>query len=338
MVGRFCISKQEREGKMELVIITGNANRDLAKKVCGILHVELGKATVGRFADNEVDVTLPDVRGRHVVIFQPTPPPAENWLEVILMADTAVSSSAEEVTVFMPYMGYARQDRKAKPHCPISARAMIKALEAQQVDRLMTMDLHAGQEQGFTQLPFDHMYLSPALLEFHRDLPWKTDVVIVSPDAGGVTRARALAKNLGCGVAFIDKRRDGPNQSEVMHVVGEVKDKIAVVIDDMIDTAGTLTGGAEAIMSEGATEVHAVASHGVLSRNTDPTKDSIERLKNSPFKTVVLSDTIPIPEEKQFAHLHIVSCASLAAEMIRRVHNREPISPLFDEAFRWARK
>jgi ribose-phosphate pyrophosphokinase len=160
---------------MDLVVITGNANRPLAEEVGKILHskigIRLGEAIIRRFADGEVDPVIPEVRGRHVVIFQPTPPPAENWIEIILMADAAVSSSAEEVTVFMPYMGYARQDRKDKPHCPISARAMVKALEAQRIRRLMTMDLHAAQEQGFTQLPHDNMYLASTLLEFHRGLP-----------------------------------------------------------------------------------------------------------------------------------------------------------------------
>jgi ribose-phosphate pyrophosphokinase len=320
---------------MELVIITGNANRPLAERVCGILHTRLGEANAGRFADGEVDVSIPDVRGKHVVIFQSTPPPAENWVEIILMADAAKSGSAAEITVFMPYMGCARQDRKDKPHRPISARAMVKTLEAQQINRLMTIDLHAAQIQGFTQLPYDNMYLASTLLEFHRDLPWKTDVVIVSPDAGGVGRARAVAKKLGCEVAFIDKRREGPNQVEVMHVVGEVRGKIAVILDDMIDTAGSIAKGAEALAEEEATEVHAVATHGILSRNADPDKDSIERLKRSPLKTIVLSDTTPIPPEKRFDRMYIVSCAPIGAEMIRRVHNREPISPLFEEAFRW---
>jgi len=322
---------------MELVILTGNANRPLAEKMCEILHTKLGEAPVGRFADGEVDPNIPDVRGRHVIILQSTPPPAENWIEAILMSDAAKSGSAAEITVFMPYMGYTRQDRKDKPHRPISARAMVKALEAQQIDRLMTMDLHTAQIQGFTQLPFDNMYLASTLLEFHRDLPWKVGVVLVSPDTGGVTRARAVAKRLGCEIAFIDKRRDGPNESEVMHVVGEVRGKIAVVLDDMIDTAGSLAKGAQALVDEGATEVHAVASHGVLSRNKDPEKDSIERLKRSPLKTIIVSDTVLIPPEKQFNKLHIGTCAPLAAEMVRRVHNREPVSPLFEEAFRWVR-
>lgn len=322
---------------MEKVIITGSANRPLAETVCEILKAKLGEAPAGRFADGEVNVGVPDVRGKHVVIIQPTPPPAENWLEILFMADAATSGSAEEVTVFMPYMGYTRQDRKDKPHQPISARAMIRALAAMGINRLMTMDLHAAQIQGFTLLPFDNLYLASTLLEFHRDLPWKTGVVLVSPDAGGVTRARAVAKKLGCEIAFIDKRREGPNESEVMHVVGEVKGKIAVVLDDMIDTAGSLTKGAQAIMDERATEVHAVATHGVLSRNTDPAKDSIERLKQSPLRTIVVSDSILIPDDKKFDRMRIVSCAPLAAEMIRRVHNREPVSPLFEEAFRWVK-
>lgn len=322
---------------MELVIITGNANRPLAEKVCRILHTKLGEAFAGRFADGEVDAGGPNMRGKHVVILQPTPPPAENWIEIILMADAAISSSAEEVTVFMPYMGYSRQDRKDKPHRPISARAMIKAIEAQRIKRFMTMDLHTAQIQGFTSLPFENLYLASTLLEFHRNLPWKNGVVLVSPDAGGVGRVRAIAKRLGCEIAFIDKRRDGPNRSEVMHLVGEVKGKIAVMLDDMIDTAGSLVKGAEAIMNEGATEVHAVASHGVLSRNRDPEKDSICRLKRSPLKTVVVSDSLLITKDKKFSRLHVVSCAPLAAEMIRRVHNREPVSPLFEEAFRWAK-
>lgn len=321
---------------MERVVITGRAHPELAKNVCKILGTELGETIVEPFADDEVRVVLPEVRGRHVFILQPTPSPAENWLEILFMADAAVSSSAERVTVFMPYAGYARQDRKDQPHVPISFRAMIKALEAQRIDRLMTMDLHTSQEQAFTQLPFEHMYMSPILLGFHHNLPWKTGkVVLVSPDAGGVPRARAVAKKLGCDVAFIDKRRDGPNQSEVMHVVGEVKGRIALMLDDMIDTAGSLTKGAQALIDEGATETHAVATHGVLSRNDNPEKDSIERLKRSPLKTVVLSDTVPIPAEKRFDRMHIVSCAPLGAKMIRRVHHHEPVSPLFEEAFSW---
>jgi len=323
---------------MELVIITGNANRPLAEKVCDILHVELGDAKIGRFADGEVDVIIPNVRGKHVVILQPTPPPAENWIEVLLMADAARNSSAEEITVFMPYMGYTRQDRKDKPHRPISARAMIRALAAMEIDRLATLDLHTAQIQGFTLLPFDNLYLASTLLEYFRDLPWKTDVVLVASDTGGVARVRAIAKRLGCKIAFIDKRREGPNESEVMHVVGDVKDKIAVMVDDMIDTAGSLVKGASALVeNEKATKVFAVATHGVLSRNADPKKDSIERLKNSIIETVVVSDSLLIPPEKQFDRLKIVSCAPLVAEMIRRVHNREPVSPLFEEAFRWVK-
>lgn len=285
---------------MERVVITGRAHPELAEKVCKILGTKLGETIVRFFADNEIEVALPEVRGRHVFIFQPTPPPAENWLEIILMADAAVSSSAERVTVFMPYAGYARQDRKDGPHRPISFRAMIKALEAQKINRIMTIDLHASQEQGFSQLPFEHMYMSSTLLAFHRNLPWGPEVVIVSPDAGGMVRARAIAKKLGCGAILIDKRHDGPNESEVMHVVGEVKGKIAVMLDDMIDTAGTLTKGAQALIEKGAVEVHAVATHGIISRNADPKKDAVERLKGSPLKTIVLSDTIPIPAEKQF--------------------------------------
>lgn len=322
---------------MEMVIITGNANRPLAEKVCELLHAKLGEASADRFADGEVNAGIPNVRGKHVVIFQSTPPPAENWIEAILMADAAKGGSAQEITVFMPYMGYARQDRKDRAHRPISARAMIKTLEAQQIHRLMTIDVHAAQVQGFTQLPFDNMHLAPALLEFHRDLHWKTGVVLVSPDAGGVGRVRANAKSLGCEIAFIDKRRNNPNESEVMNVVGEVRDKIAIILDDMIDTAGSLTKGAQALLDEGATEVHAVATHGVLSRNSDPEKDSIERLKRSPLKTVVVSDTVTITPEKRFDRLHIVSCAPIAFEMVRRVHNREGISPLFGEGFRWVR-
>jgi ribose-phosphate pyrophosphokinase len=206
-----------------------------------------------------------------------------------------------------------------------------------EIDRLATLDLHTAQIQGFTLLPFDNLYLASTLLEYFRDLPWKTDVVLVASDTGGVARVRAIAKRLGCKIAFIDKRREGPNESEVMHVVGEVTDKIAVMVDDMIDTAGSLVLGAQAIKDKGAIKIYAVATHGVLSRNPNPQKDSIERLKKSIIETIVISDSLLIPPEKQFDRLKIVSCAPLVAEMIRRVHNREPVSPLFEEAFRWVK-
>ncbi len=323
---------------MELVILTGNTNRPLTEKVCEILYTKLGEAKVGRFADGEVDVTVPNVRGKHVVIIQPTPPPAENWIEVFLMVDACISSSAEEISVCMPYMGYMRQDRIDAPHKPISARCFVRIFETS-VKRLMTLDLHSGPIQGFINGPFENLYVASSLLEYFRDLPWK-HVVLVSPDSGGVRRARAIATRLGCEVAFIDKRRSGPNESDVMHVVGEVKDKIAILLDDIIDTAGSMVKGAEAVKKEGASEIYAVATHALLSRNADPKKDSLVRIKNSCIKEIVVSDSLLIPPEKSefiSEKLKIVSVAPLLAEMVRRIHNREPVTPLFEEAFRWVK-
>ncbi len=323
---------------MELVILTGNANRPLAEKVCNILYTKLGAAKIERFADGEVNVTVPNVRGKHVVIIQSTPPPAENWIEIFLMVDACISSSAEEISVCMPYMGYTRQDRIDAPHKPISSRRFVRILE-QTVKRLLTLDLHSGSIQGFMDKPFENLFVASTLLEYFRDLPWKK-VVLVSPDSGGVRRARAIAARLGCAVAFIDKRRPNYNESEVMNVVGNVRGKIDVIIDDMIDTAGSLVKGAEVIKEKGAKEIYAVATHALLSRNRDSKKDSIARIKKSCIKTVVVSDSILIPPEKLKAlskKLKVVSVAPLLAEMIRRVHNREPVSPLFEEAFRWVK-
>ena len=322
----------EREEKMGMVIVSGSANRPLAEAVCGCLGIDLGRAVVGRFADGEVRIKeFPHVRGKHVVIIQSTNPPAENWLELMLLIDTAVSSSAKSITVVMPYMGYARQDRKDGAHSPIATRVVIRMIEsilANIPSMLFTFDLHSSQTQAVSARPFENLFLSSTLLEALKDSDW-ANTVIISPDAGGVRRARAIAERLGSDVAFVDKRRTGPNQSEVMNLVGEVRGKEAVFVDDMVDTAGTLVKGAESVMDAGAKRVVAVTSHALLSGT------AVQKISDSPIGRLIVSDTVFIPPEKKFEKLKIVSSASLLGKAIRRIHDGGEVSPLFDQAFSW---
>ena len=306
-------------------IFTGNSNVPLARNICQHLSVALGSAKVRTFSDGEVMVELGEnVRGRDVYVIQSTCSPANNNLmELLVMVDALKRASAARINAVVPYFGYARQDRKVAPRAPITAKLVADLMSVAGIDRLLTMDLHAGQIQGFFDIPVDHLYAAPVMLEEIRRQGFGP-LVVVSPDAGGTERARAFAKRLDAGLVIIDKRRSGPNVSEVMHIIGDVKDKTCIIIDDMIDTAGTLCTAASALQAEGATDVYACATHGVLSG------PALERITTSPLKKVFITDTIPIEEKiGQCDRLHKLSVSHLLAEAIRRIHNAESVSSLF---------
>lgn len=314
---------------MELTLLSGSAHPELAQAVARHMGRKLGATTIKRFADGEIDLQIEaDVRRRHVVIIQPTPPPAEHWLELFFLCDAAKRASAAEITVVMPYMGYARQDRKDAPRKPISAARMLNLLVESGASRVCTIDLHASQTQSAIDEPFDNLYFSTGLLRALGPRNWRR-VVLVSPDAGGIPRCRAVAKKLGCPVAFIDKRRDRANISEVMHVVGGVRGREAIILDDMVDTAGSLAQAAQALLKKGAQRVLACCTHPVLSPK------SLQRLHDSPLEALVVSDTIAISPEKQRRigpKLKIASCAALLADAILRIHHGESLSVLFEES------
>ncbi len=312
----------------EMVLFTGNANPKLAQRIAERLGHPLAPAQVGRFSDGETRVELKqNVRGRDVFLIQPTCAPAnDSLMELLIMVEACRRSSAGRITAVMPYFGYARQDRKVQPRAPITARLVADLLEATGVHRILTMDLHAGQIQGFFNIPVDNLYAQPLLLRYTRDELLTKDTVIVSPDAGGTERARSYARRLNADLAVIDKRRSGPNVAEVMHIIGDVKGKRAILVDDMIDTAGTLTKGAQAVRDHGAKEVFAVASHAVLS---GPATD---RIRESAFERVVVTDTIPLNGKREACgKLSTLSVSSLFAEAIRSIHFNDSISRLFLE-------
>ncbi|MDT8421278.1 MAG: ribose-phosphate pyrophosphokinase [Desulfuromonadales bacterium] len=309
----------------EIKIFTGNSNVPLAKEICDHLGVELGNAKVHTFSDGEVMVEIGEnIRGRDVYVIQSTSAPANNHLmELLVMVDALKRASAARINAVVPYFGYARQDRKVAPRAPISAKLVADLMSAAGIDRLLTMDLHAGQIQGFFDVPVDHLYAAPVMLDAirNRDLQ---NLVVVSPDAGGTERARAFAKRLDAGLAIIDKRRSGPNVSEVMHIIGDVKGKSCVIVDDMIDTAGTLCTAAKALAEKGATEVFACATHGVLSG------PALQRIEESELTEVVVTNTIPTKNNvENCSKLRHLAVGHLLAEAIRRIHKDESVSSLF---------
>ncbi len=308
-------------------IFAGNSNEPLARQICTHLNVGLGNAKVKTFSDGEVMVEIGEnVRGRDVYLIQSTSAPANcHLMEMLIMVDALKRASAARINAVVPYFGYARQDRKVAPRAPITAKLVADLMSVAGIDRLLTMDLHAGQIQGFFDIPVDHLYAAPVMLdEIRKFVPNTADLVVVSPDAGGTERARAFAKRLNAGLAIIDKRRSGPNVSEVMHIIGEIKGKVCVIIDDMIDTAGTLCTAAKALQAEGATEVYACATHGVLSG------PALERIEASPLQKVIITNTIPAEDKvEQCSKLHGLSVSHLLAEAIRRIHNDESVSSLF---------
>jgi ribose-phosphate pyrophosphokinase len=310
------------------VLFTGNANPALALDIATHLSIGLGKAKVGRFSDGEVDVEIEqNVRARDIFVVQPTCSPTnENLMELCIIVDALKRASARRVTAVIPYFGYARQDRRPRStRVPISAKVVANMLEAVGVERLLTMDLHADQIQGFFNIPVDNIYASPVLLS---DLQSKRydDLVVVSPDVGGVVRARALAKQAGCELAIIDKRRPKANVSEVMHVIGEIDGRNCVIMDDMIDTAGTLVKAADVLKERGAKKVFAYCTHAVFSG------PAIERIESSKLDEVVVTDTIPLADEgKRCAKVRQLSVAFLFAETIRRISDGESVTSLFAE-------
>ena len=310
------------------VVFTGNANPALAQEMATHLSIELGKASVGRFSDGEVDVEIrQNVRARDLFVVQPTCAPTnENLMELCIMVDALKRASARRITAVIPYFGYARQDRRPRSRrVPISAKVVANMLEAVGVERMLTMDLHADQIQGFFNIPVDNIYASPVLLS---DLKSKNydDLVVVSPDVGGVVRARALAKQLGCDLAIIDKRRPRANVSEVMHVIGEIENRNCVIMDDMIDTAGTLVKAAEVLKERGARRVFAYCTHPVFSG------PAVERIAGSHIDEVVITNTIPLNEEgRRCPKIRQLSVAFLFAETIRRISDGESVTSLFSD-------
>ena len=309
------------------VILSGNANRPLAQKISDKLGKPLGHAEVKRFSDGEVFVEIGEnVRGRDVYVIQSTCRPANDTLmELLVMIDALKRASAKEVTAVVPYYGYARQDRKVAPRTPISAKLVADLFVAAGATRVVSMDLHAGQIQGFFNVPFDNLFSSPVIIEYiQNEIRNQGDLVLVSPDAGGVERVRAYAKRLNASVAMIDKRRTAPNVAKAMNVIGDVKGKLAVIVVDMIDTAGTLTEAVHAVLEHGATQVYAAATHGVLSG------PAISRINESPIQKVIVTDTIPLsPETQACGKIIQLSVADLLAEAIYRIHNYDSVSSLF---------
>jgi ribose-phosphate pyrophosphokinase len=307
-------------------VFTGNSNPALAQKICDNLGVPLGAARVRTFSDGEIMIEITEnVRGRDVYVIQSTCAPTNNNLmELLIMTDALKRASAATITAVIPYYGYARQDRKAAPRTPITAKLVADLITSAGVDRVVTIDLHAGQIQGFFNIPVDNLYAAPVILDYLKNRFAGEEVVMVTPDAGGTERARAFAKRLDCTLAVIDKRRTGPNVAEVMHLIGDVRDKVAIILDDMIDTAGTLTQAAKALKENGARSIYACATHGVLSG------PAIERINNSDIEEIVLTDTIPLGDkEQQTGKVRMLSVATLLAEAIRRIHEDESVSSLF---------
>jgi ribose-phosphate pyrophosphokinase len=308
----------------DLKIFTGNAHPDLGEAIARSLKVPLGRAHLARFSDGEVWFQIQDnVRGADVFVVQPTAPPVnENLMELLVMLDAFKRSSASRITAVIPYYGYARQDRKDKPRVPISAKLVADLLSTAGTDRILTMDLHASQIQGYFDVPVDHLFAAPVIIEYvlKLDLP---DLTVVSPDAGGVERARAYAKRLGASLAIVDKRRDVPNVAEVHNVIGEVEGRTALIVDDIVDTAGTLAKVAEAIKAAGAREILASSSHAVLSGR------AVDKVEKSPLSKLIVTNSIPLPSEKRSEKIVSLSIAKLLGRAIKNIHDETSVTSLF---------
>ncbi|MDA8353128.1 MAG: ribose-phosphate diphosphokinase [Firmicutes bacterium] len=313
----------ETQGRLH--VFSCNSNPQLAREIAEHIGVPLGKAVVGRFSDGEIHVRLDEsVRGSDVYIIQSTCHPVnQNLMELLVMVDACKRASARTINVVIPYYGYARQDRKTRARDPITSKLVANLIETAGADRIISMDLHATQIQGFFDIPVDHLLGVPILGDYFRDKGLE-DVVVVSPDHGGVIRARKLAERLESPIAIIDKRRPEPNVAEVMNIVGDVKGKRCIIIDDIIDTAGTITLASNALLDYGAKEVYACCTHPVFSG------PAIDRIRESSIKEMVVTNTIPLSEEKQLDKTHVLSVASLIGEAIIRVHKELSVSKLFD--------
>ena len=308
----------------KIKIFSGSANPQLAKEIADYLGVEIGKSEATRFSDGEVQVKINEsVRGADVFVIQPTGPPVnENLMELLVMIDAVRRASARRITAVLPYYGYARQDRKARARDPITAKLVANILSASGVRRVLTMDLHAGQIQGFFDIPVDHLPGVPILAEHFKKANLE-NVVVVSPDLGGVTRARDLAERIGASIAIIDKRRPEPNKVEITNIIGAINDKTVIMVDDIIDTAGTIALGAEALKKWGVNDIYVCCTHGVLSG------PALERIEEAPVKEMVITNTIPIPAEKMIEKIKILSVAPLLGEAIIRIHEDMSVSKLF---------
>jgi len=308
----------------ELKVFSGNANPALAKEICDYLHIPLGEIHLANFSDGEVYTQiLENVRGKDVFLIQPTCCPVNNNLmELLIMIDAFKRSSATRITTVLPYYGYGRQDRKDKPRVPISSKLVADLLTAAGTDRILAMDLHVGQIQGFFDIPVDHLYAAPVLIEYLKRLQIP-DLTVVSPDAGGVERARAFAKRLDGDLAVIDKRRTGPNEAEVLHLVGHVSGRNVLICDDMIDTAGTLVKTVEALRKKKAERVFACATHGILSG------PAIERLRTAQIDEIILTNTVPIDPSKVLPNMRILSVGALLGAAIQSIHEETSVSNLF---------
>jgi ribose-phosphate pyrophosphokinase len=308
-----------------LKILSGNSNIQLAQAICKGLDISLGKANVKKFSDGEIQVEIEDnVRGMDVFVVQSTCTPVNRSLmELLIMMDAIKRASAERITAVIPYYGYARQDRKVAPRVPITAKLVADLITTAGANRILTVDLHAGQIQGFFNIPVDHLYSAPVMVEFIKE-KYTDNLVIVSPDAGGVERARAFAKRLGSNLAIIDKRRPQPNESNIMNIIGDIEGKTALLLDDMVDTAGTLTQSANALIEKGATKVVACCTHPVLSGQ------AVEKINQSALQDLVVTDTIPLAKEAQScSKIVVLSVAELLGEAIKRIHSNDSVSSLF---------
>ena len=314
--------------KDEIVIFTGNANRKLAEEICHFLKIPLGDALVSRFSEGEIRVKInQDVRGQDVFVVQSTCFPVnDNLMELLILLDALKRASARRITAVIPYYGYARQDRKDQPRVPITAKLVANLLTVSGANRVITMDLHAGQIQGFFDIPLDHLFAVNTFVDYVTSNRLK-ELVVVSPDVGGIKMARAYAKRLNAQLAIVDKRRVSDREAVAMNILGEVKGKNVLIVDDLVATAGSLTEAIKALKENGAKEVRAVITHAVLSG------PALERIANSDLKELVVTNTIPIPSEKKIRKIKVLTVAPLLGEAIRRIHNEESVSSLFEPGF-----
>ena len=310
----------------DLKVFSGRSNPDLSERITDYLSVSLGELTIKNFADGELRIKYGEnIRGKDVFIIQSTNSPAENIIELTLLVDAAVRASAGRVTVVIPYFGYGRQDRKEAPRVPISSRVMVDIFTATGANRIISMDLHSTQIQGFASIPFDHLYSRMVLLDEIKNLGLvPEESVVLSPDVGSAKISQAYAKRLGMHFALIDKRRYAPNKAEVVNLIGDLKDKNVIIIDDMIDTAGTTVNAAEKAIKNGARSVYSVATHALLSG------EAIDRLKKSEIKQFIFTDTVFVPEEKRLSNMQFVTVSGIFGEAIRRIYNGESVSALFN--------
>lgn len=308
----------------EMAVFSGSSNPELAKKIVDYLKLPLGEVEISRFSEGEIFVRIKqDIRGRDVFIVQSICPPTnENMMELLIMMDAVRRASSARLTVVLPYYGYARQDRKDQPRVPITAKLVANLITAAGADRVLTMDLHADQIQGFFDIPLDHLFSAPVFIRYLKNLKLK-NMVIVTPDVGGIKRARAFATRLGADLAIVDKRRVNSVDAEVLHLIGDVKDKTAIIVDDMIATAGSLGEAAKICRDYGAKEIYATAAHGVLSG------PAIERIHKADLKELLVTDSIPLTEKKLNQKIKVLTVSELLGEAIRRIHENESVSSLF---------